>query len=293
MAINPNQLHVAKIYPGNYTNVLRYWHTSKSVDNVGENGNAETLTNQPVGGPVGVVYRPGWIAQQAIGYVDLSYQSNGSVNQLEYYTQPYGSGLNGSNGSFSSANVIIPSPDYHKDVRTDIADGITVPSGAYVYRASLRLDGGDVISSGVGGGSATPTLALAPAMSQGIRADGTVVSGQFAAALTGASSRIENGATASTNIVNSSSLSALTANTTWKLFAAKNLGGVAASGLALASGVFDPRAKAGKLVGKDKALAICELCWIVPDAPPKRSDVVLQPAGVVESSIYTGTTPSA
>ena len=30
MAINPNQLSVAKIYPGNYTNVLRYWHTKKS-----------------------------------------------------------------------------------------------------------------------------------------------------------------------------------------------------------------------------------------------------------------------
>lgn len=292
MAINSNQLQVAKIYPGNYTNVLRYWHEEKSIPNISENGTAETLTNQPVGGPVGVVFRPGWIAQQAIGYVDLSYQANGSVNQLEYYAQPYGSGLNGSNQAFSTANVIIPSPDYHKDVRTDIADGIKVPAGAYVYRASLRVDGGDVISSGVGGGSATPQLSLVPALSEGILNDGTVVSGQFAVSVTGSSSRIENGSTASVNIIDSSKLSALSAETTWKLSATRNLGGVAASGLALASGTFDPRAQAGKLSGKDKALAICELCWIVPDAPPKRDDVVLQPGGVVESSIYTSTSPS-
>ena len=152
MTVNPNQISVAKIYPGNYTNVLRYWHEEKSVVYLNENGTSQTLTSQPIGGPVGVIFQPGWMAQQAIGYVDLSYQALGSVNQLEYYAQPYGSGLNGSNGSFSSANVIIPSPDYHKDVRADIANGITVPSGAYVYRASLRVDGGDVVSSGVGGG---------------------------------------------------------------------------------------------------------------------------------------------
>jgi len=114
MTVNPNQIAVAKIYPGNYTNVLRYWHEEKSVVYLNENGTSQTLTSQPIGGPVGVVFQPGWIAQQAIGYVDLSYQNLGSVNQLEYYTQPYGSGLNGSNGSFSNANVIIPSPDYHK-----------------------------------------------------------------------------------------------------------------------------------------------------------------------------------
>jgi hypothetical protein len=292
MTINPNQLQVAKIYPGNYTNVLRYWHDSKSVPNISANDTAETLTNQPVGGPVGVVIQPGWIAQQAIGYVDLSYQANGSVNQLEYYTQPYGSGLNGSNQAFISANVIIPSPDYHKDVRADIADGITVPSGALVYRASLRVDGGDVISSGVGGGSATPQLSLTPAVSQGIRNDGTVVSGQFAVSVTGANSRIANGSVNSVNIFNSTNLSRLSADTTWRLVATRNLGGVVASGLAQASGTFDPRAQAGKLSGKNKALAICELCWIVPDAPPKRDDVVLQPAGVVESSIYTSTVPA-
>jgi hypothetical protein len=267
MAINPNQISVTKIYPGNYTNVLRYWHESKSVDFLNENGTSETLTNQPIGGPVGVIFRPGWIAQQAVGYVDLSYQALGSVNQLEYYTTPYGSGLNGDNVPFTTANVIIPSPDYHKDIRSDIANGITVPSGAYVYRVGLRLDGGDVVSSGVGGGSATPTLGLGPALSVGLNTTPSP-SGFFA-------------------------MHAVTADTTYKLSAVRNLGGAAASGLAQASGVYDPRAKTGKLIGKDKALAICEVCWLVPDEPPKRSDVALQPAGVVESSIYTSTTPSA
>ncbi len=113
MAINPNQISVSKIYPGNYTNVLRYWHEAKTVTYLNENGTSEDLANQPVGGPVGVIFRPGWIAQQAVGYVDLSYQALGSVNQLEYYTTPYGSGLNGDNVPFTNANVIIPSPDYH------------------------------------------------------------------------------------------------------------------------------------------------------------------------------------
>ena len=67
MAINPNQISVAKIYPGNYTNVLRYWHEEKSVVYNNENGTSETLVDQPVGGPVGVIFRPGWIAQQAVG----------------------------------------------------------------------------------------------------------------------------------------------------------------------------------------------------------------------------------
>lgn len=292
MTVNPNQISVAKIYPGNYTNVLRYWHEEKSVVYLNENGTSQTLTSQPIGGPVGVVFQPGWIAQQAIGYVDLSYQALGSVNQLEYYSQPYGSGLNGSNGSFSSANVIIPSPDYQKDVRADIANGITVPSGAYVYRASLRIDGGDVVSSGVGGGSASPCLTLVPAMNQGLRADGTVVSGQFGVTVSGLNSRITNGSNNSVNIFNSNNLSALTADKTWQLFATRNLGGVVASGLTLASGVYDPRAQAGKLAGKNKALAICEVCWIIPDEAPKRDDLVLQPGGLVESSVYTSTVPS-
>jgi hypothetical protein len=56
--------------------------------------------------------------------------------------------------------------------------------------------------------------------------------------------------------------------------------------------VFDPRAQAGKLAGSNKALAICEVCWIVPDAAPKRDDLALQPGGVVESTIYTSTVPA-
>jgi hypothetical protein len=291
MAINPNQISVAKIYPGNYTNVLRYWHEEKSVVYNNENGTSETLVDQPVGGPVGVIFRPGWIAQQAVGYVDLSYQALGSVNQLEYYTKPYGSGLNGDNVPFTTANVIIPSPDYHKDVRSDIADGITVPSGAYVYRVGLRLDGGDVVSSGVGGGSATPTLGLGPALSVGLNS--TPTPSGFFATIVGANSRIENGSFNSTNAWNEANMHVVTAETTYKLSSVRNLGGAAASGLAQASGVYDPRAKSGKLIGKDKALAICEVCWLVPDEPPKRSDVALQPAGVVESSIYTSTVPSA
>lgn len=289
MTINPNQISVAKIYPGNYTNVLRYWHEEKSVTYLNENGTSETLSNQPVGGPVGVVFRPGWIAQQAVGYVDLSYQAAGTTNQLDYYAQAYSSGLNGANAAFINSNVIIPSPDYHKDVRADITDGITVPSGAYVYRASLRLDGGDVVSSGVGGGSATPTLGLGPAIGVGLTAAPSP-SGFFAT-LAGSNSRIENGSFNSSNAWNSANMHAVTADTTYKLWTVGNLGGAAASGLAQASGVYDPRATNGKLNGKDKALAICEVCWLVPDQAPERSDLALQPAGVVESSIYTSTVP--
>ncbi len=289
MAINPNQLSVAKIYPGNYTNVLRYWHEEKSVTYLNENGTSETLANQPVGGPVGVVFRPGWIAQQAVGYVDLSYQAAGTTNQLDYYAQAYSSGLNGANAAFVNGSVIIPSPDYHKDVRADITNGITVPSGAYVYRASVRLDGGDVVSSGVGGASATPTLGLGPALSVGLTSAPSP-SGFFATVV-GSNSRIENGSFSSSNAWNSANMHAVTADTTYKLWTVGNLGGVAASGLAQASGVYDARATNGKLNGKDKALAICEVCWLVPDQPPERSDLALQPGGVVESSIYTSTVP--
>jgi hypothetical protein len=292
MTINPNQISVAKIYPGNYTNVLRYWHEEKTMQFENANGVQTSYTNQPVGGPVGVVFRPGWIAQQAIGYVDLSYQALGTNNQLDYYTQPYGSGQNGAQQPFLNANVIIPSPDYHKDIRADITNGITVPSGAFVYRTSLRVDGGDVVSSGVAGGSATPQLTLIPSVGQGLRNTTTVVSGQFGTSVTGSNSRIANGTVGSTNIINSSSLSALTADTQWKLFTTSNLGGVAASGLAQGSGIYDPRAAAGKLAGKNKALAICEVCWIVPDAPPERADLALQPGGLIESSVYTSTSPT-
>lgn len=288
--INANQLHVSKIYPGNYVNVLRYWHEVKTMQFENANGVQQSYTNQPVGGPVGVVFRPGWIAQQAVGYVDLSYQALGTNNQLSYYTQPYGSGSNSANQPFLNANVIIPSPDFHKDVRADITDGLKAPAGAYAYRASLRVDGGDVVSSGVAGGSATPTLTLIPAVSEGIAADGTVVSGQFGVSIVGSSSRIANGSVASTNIIDSSTLAALGSETQWKLFTTKTLGG--ASGVAQGSGIYDPRAGANKLSGDDKALAICEVCWILPDEPPERQDVALQPDGLVESQVYTSTSPS-
>jgi hypothetical protein len=292
MAINANQLHVAKIYPGNYTNVLRYWHEEKSVAYQNANGVDTTLTNQPVGGPVGVVFQPGWIAQQAVGYVDLSYQALGTTNQLSYYTKAYGSGQNSAEQPFLNGNVIVPSPDFHKDVRADITDGIKVPATAYVYRASLRVDGGDLVSSGVAGADATPQLTLIPAVGEGLLDDGTVVSGQFGTSITGSNSAIANGSTASTNIIDSSSLSALGSETQWKLFTTTDLGGASASGLAQGSGIYDPRATNGKLSGDDKALAICEVCWIVPDEPPERQDVALQPDGVIESSIYTSTSPA-
>jgi hypothetical protein len=290
MAINANQLAVTKIYPGNYTNVLKYWHEEKSVDFNNENGTAETLTNQPVGGPVGVVTQPGWIAQQAVGYVDLSYQALGSINQLEYYTQPYASGGN-SNKEFTNGTAIIPSPDFHKDIRADITTGINVPSGAYVYRVGLRLDGGDVVSSGVAGGSATPQLGLGPGLGVGLTA--TPSASGFYAVLAGSDSRIENGSFNSSNAWNSSNFHVVTAQTEYALASVGNLGGAAASGLAQASGVYDPRAGVNELSGKNKALAICEVCWLIPDQPPKRDDLVLQPGGVIESSIYTSTTPSA
>ena len=289
MAINPNQVTVAKIYPGNYTNVLRYWHEEKTVQYNNANGVSQNLTNQPIGGPVGVVFRPGWIAQQAIGYVDLSYQALGTSNQLDYYTQPYGSGQNSANQPFLNANVIIPSPDFHKDVRADITNGIKVPSGSYVYRASLRLDGGDVVTSGVAGADTTPELTLIPAVGHGLKDDGTVVSGQFGATIGGSNSRVVNGTYNSTNILDGSKLSALTAETQWKLFTTVDQG---ASGLYQGSGVYDPRAGTGRLSGNQKALAICEVCWILPDEAPKAADLALQPAGVVESSIFTSTSPS-
>ena len=292
MAINSNQLHVAKIYPGNYTNVLRYWHEEKTVQYENANGVATNLTNQPIGGPVGVVFQPGWIAQQAVGYVDMSYQALGTSNQMSYYTKPYGSGQNSAEQPFLNGDVIVPSPDFHKDVRADITDGIKVPATAYVYRASLRLSGGDLVSSGVAGADTTPELTLVPAVGEGLLDDGTVVSGQFGVTLTGSNSAIANGSTASTNIIDSSSLSALGSETQWKLFTTTDLGGASASGLAQGSGIYDPRAEANKLSGDDKALAICEVCWIIPDEPPERQDVALQPDGLVESSTYTSTSPS-
>jgi len=286
MAINPNQIAVTKIYPGNYTNVLRFWHSTSSFSFLNENGTNETYTDQPIGGPVGVVFRPGWIAQQAVGYVDLSYQASSSTNQLDYYTQPYGSGQ-ASNQPFTAANVIIPSPDASKDVRADITDGITVPSGAYVYRVSVRLDGGDVISSGIAGGQAAPALGVGPALSSGLTAAPSP-SGFFAN-LVGSNSRIENGAYVSSNALNSVNMHAVTRDVKYRLYSTATVPG---SGLGLGSGVYDPRAQANKLAGKNKALGICEVCWIIPDEAPKRDDLALQPGGLVESSVYTSTVPS-
>jgi hypothetical protein len=80
--------------------------------------------------------------------------------------------------------------------------------------------------------------------------------------------------------------------TQYKLFAVKDLGGVAASGLAQASGVFDSRAANGRLSGKNKALAVCEVCWVLADDAPGRDDLALQPAGLVESNVYTSTVPA-
>lgn len=289
MAINNNQLSVAKIYPGNYINVLRYWHEEKTITAQNANGVDTSFTGQPIGGPVGVIFRPGQIAQQAIGYVDLSYQVS-SDNQLAYYAQPYGSGQNGANQPFLNASVIIPSPDANKDVRADITDGISVPSGVYIYRMSIRVDGGDVVSSGVAGAVTAPTLGLGPAVAQGLNETPTV-SGHFVV-LSGANSRITNGSWRSNDVWNSSTLRQLRDTTQFKLFTVSSLGGAAASGYAQGSGIYDPRAQANKLAGKDKALAICEICWLLPDEAPKRADLALQPGGIIESNAYTSTTPS-
>jgi hypothetical protein len=64
-----------------------------------------------------------------------------------------------------------------------------------------------------------------------------VVSGQFGTSITGATSRIVNGSTGSTNIIDSNDLSALSAETQWKLFATSSQ---AASGIFQGSGVYDP-----------------------------------------------------
>lgn len=284
--INPAQLAVTRIYPGNYTNVLRYWHDTSSFSFLNENGTNTTYSNQPIGGPVGAVVRPGWIAQQAIGYVDLSYQPGGSNNQLDYYTQPWGSGQNGANQPFRAGDVIIPSPDAYKDVRADITDGITVPSGAYVYRVSVRLDGGDLISSGIAGAQSAPALGVGPALSSGLTTAPSP-SGFFAN-LVGASSRITNGTWAASNAWSQANMHVVTSDTKYRLYSTATVPG---SGLGLGSGVYDPRAQANKLSGRNKALGIAEVCWLIPDEAPKRDDLALQPAGLVESNVYTSTVP--
>ena len=127
---------------------------------------------------------------------------------------------------------------------------------------------------------------LSPAVGEGYPNDNTVVSGGFAVSAIGANRSIPNGTVASTNIIDSSLLEATTAETQWKLFATTN-----ASPVVQGSGVYDPRAGNNFLSGDEKALAICEVCWILPDSPPERQDVALQPDGVTESSVYTSTQP--
>ena len=98
-----------------------------------------------------------------------------------------------------------------------------------------------------------------------------------------------NGTYASTNVFDSSELGALASDTTWKLFASVDAG---ASGVAQGSGVYDPRASANLLAGDNKALAICEVCWLLADQAPLRQDLALQPDGLTESQVYTSTSPA-
>ena len=103
---------------------------------------------------------------------------------------------------------------------------------------------------------------------------------------------IANGSFNSNNVWNCATLYRTGSETQYKLFAVANLGGAAASGLAQASGVFDPRATNGQLRGKNKALGICEVCWFLSVEAPNRDDLALQPAGLIESNVYTSTVPS-
>ena len=291
-SINPRQLSVTKIYPGNYSNVLRYWHEVSSFSFQDPNGIDRTYENQPIGGPVGVVFKPGVIAQQAIGYVDLSFQDLGSLNQMSYYMKPYGSGNAGGYPTFKEADVIIPSPDFHKDVRPDLTQEILVPSGAWPYRASLRLSGGDVVNTNVAGAAGAPALALGTA-NTGLTPNVTA-SGGFAAVIVGSGTRIINGETAQATMFDNSTVYEVTdvAGEQWKLYSVYDQGG-GGSGILPGSGTYDPRAGANFLAGDLKALGICEVCWLVPDQPPERDDLTLQPDGLVESQVYTSTVPRA
>ena len=294
-AINPRQLSVTKIYPGNYSNVLRYWHEVSSFSFQDPNGIDRTYTDQPIGGPVGVVFKPGVIAQQAIGYVDLSFQALGSLNQMSYYLKPWGSGNAGGFPAFQEGAVIIPSPDFHKDVRPDLTDEIIVPSGAWPYRASLRLSGGDVTNENVttnrGAGGARPSLALAT--SNTTLVPNVYASGGFAAVITGSGRTIINGQTAAvTAIADNPYQVTATGGQQFKLYSVTTQGG-GGSGILPGSGTYDPRAGVNFLAGDLKALGICEVCWLVQDQPPERDDLVLQPDGLVESQVYTSTVPRA
>lgn len=289
--INPKQIAVTKIYPGNYSNVLRYWHVINSFQFQDPNGRDVTYQNQPIGGPVGVIYKPGWVAQQAVGFVDLSYQPGGE-NQMSYYLKPWGTGAAGAFAPFTEGPVIIPSPDFHKDVRPDLNDEIVVPSGAYVYRVSLRLSGGNISNSGIAGASTTAAIGFGPGV-------GTQVSTEFSpsgafAVILGSGTEIINGETAASNAWDSSTMQAVTGTTQYKLYSVNPDsadGTYTGSGVILGSGNYDPRAGVQYLAGDDKALGICEVCWMVSDEPPERDDLALQPDGITESSVYTSTVP--
>ena len=121
----------------------------KSVAFQNANGVDSTFTNQPVGGPVGVVFQPGWIAQQAAGWCRPEPSGSRHQQSAELLHQALWLRQNSAEQPFLNGDVIVPSPDFHKDVRADITDGIKVPATADVYRASLRLSGGDIVSSGV------------------------------------------------------------------------------------------------------------------------------------------------
>lgn len=296
MTINPNQLSVTKIYPGNYVNVLRYWHEVRDVDQQPPSTNGPIMRNQPVGGPVGVVFQPGIIAQQAIGYVDLSFAMQGLGSQLEYYRVATTAA-----NPFTSADIIIPSPDYHKDVREDITDGIQVPEDVYVYRASIRLSGGRVTSSGVSGSAASQALTLAPYL--GAPQNGTLDgSGLLGVGIT--ADKDFDGIAAGTTTIADGTSHEVTHMPGITTGSGQPLGGVAAghkyrllstnsAGTAATAGFYDPRSAANFLAGDLKALAICEVCWMVEDQPPEREDLVLQPVGLTESQVYTRTNPRA
>ena len=286
MTINPQQITVTNIYPGNYVNVLRYWHEVRDVDQQPPSTNGPIMRNQPVGGPVGVIFQPGIIAQQAIGYVDLSFQMIGLGSQLEYYRNATTAA-----NPFTQSDVIIPSPDYHKEVREDITDGIQVPADVNVYRASLRLTGGRVTNQGVAGAQPSESLFLAPYL--GAPTDGNLdPSGQLGVAITasvddGAATNriIADGTYNSTTCFNSSEYVAAVAGIKYQLWATNT------AGTAAASGFYDPRSATNFLEGDLKALALCEVCWLVEDQPPERDDLVLQPVGLTESQVYTRTNP--
>ena len=289
-AINPRQLSVTKIYPGNYSNVLRFWHETSSFSFQDPNGIDRTYENQPIGGPVGVVFKPGVIAQQAIGYVDLSFQALGSLNQMSYYMRPYGSGNAGGFPPFQEGDVIIPSPDFHKDVRPDLTDEITVPSGAWPYRASLRLSGGNVSNANIAGAT-TPALALASTNTALV--PNVYASGGFAAVVNGSGNTIVNGETGAVTLFAGVPYQVTNSDgQKYKLYSVDTQGG-GGSGILPGSGTYDPRAGVNFLSGDLKALGICEVCWLVEDQAPERDDLVLQPDGLVESQVYTSTVPRA